>query len=325
LAGLNNGLWCYAIQQNFAQNNGKMGGLLIQFREIKLSDKPIFDMVFRQNKFEACECTFTNMFMWRNAFNIQWTMVGDFLCIKAGRDGDIIMLPPYGPAGADIRPAVDAMLDYFAQHKLPFILKGVTQRDVDALNAAYPGLFNITTDRDNWDYVYNAADLISLKGRKYHSKKNHVNSFRKRYKYEYVPLTPALAESCIEFTYEWCRQRSCDQDPLMICERDAVIEALSHMAVLDFVGGVILIDGKVEAFTFGEPLNPEMAVIHVEKANPAYNGIYAVINQEFCQHNWQNMKYINREEDTGSEGLRKAKLSYHPVKMIEKFTITLRS
>lgn len=302
-----------------------MGGLIINFQQVTLADKELFDRFFRQNKYETSECTFTNMFMWRNAYHIEWTTVGEFLCFKVGRDGDTFMLPPYGPDGADLSPAITAMHEYFLQQSLPFMLKGVTPATVNALEAAFPGRFIITPDRNNWDYIYNAADLIELKGRKYHGKKNHVNSFRKQYIYEYLPLTPELVQPCLDFASEWCERRGCEQDPDLICEKHAIIDALTNMAALDFVGGVITINGKVEAFSYGEPINPEMAIIHVEKANPDINGLYAVINQEFCQHNWQQLQYINREEDVGLEGLRKSKLSYHPIKMIEKSIVTLRS
>ena len=110
----------------------------------------------------------------------------------------------------------------------------------------------------------------------------------------------------------------------LLGEERAIYEALKNMGNLNFKGGVILINGKVEAFALGEQLNPHTAVIHIEKANPAFDGLYQLINQEFCMHEWKNLPYINREQDLGEEGLRKAKLSYHPHHLVNKYTVKLR-
>jgi hypothetical protein len=191
---------------------------------------------------------------------------------------------------------------------------------IDILEKWRPGQLVITGDRDNYDYVYHSKDLIELKGRKYHSKKNHINSFLRNYSnYQYIPLTTEWVSRCIETQIEWCKKKGCDDDPMLKGERDAIIEVLTHWNELKLTGGLISIDGKVEAFSFGEQLNSDTAVIHVEKANPDIRGVYPVINQKFCENAWNHLVYINREEDMGLEGLRKAKESYCPVKMVEKF------
>jgi hypothetical protein len=110
----------------------------------------------------------------------------------------------------------------------------------------------------------------------------------------------------------------------LLGEERAIYEALHNMDNLDFKGGVIHINGKVEAFALGEQLNPQTAVIHIEKANPAFDGLYQLINQEFCAHEWKDIPYINREQDLGEEGLRKAKLSYHPHHLVNKYIVTLK-
>jgi len=141
----------------------------------------------------------------------------------------------------------------------------------------------------------------------------------------YMPLTEALVQDCIDNELEWCEKRNCDEVLDLRCEKFAIIEALLKFSYLELSGGVIMIGGKVEAFTFGEALNEDTAVIHVEKGNPDINGIYAVINQEYCVNNWESMQYINREEDMGIEGLRKAKESYYPVTLIEKYDVAVKA
>lgn len=234
------------------------------------------------------------------------------------------MLQPYGPDQA-YGKVLDLMLEYFNQQGIPFLMKITSRRTIEVIEHGKPGLFEFRERRDGYDYVYNMLDLCELKGRKYSRKRNHINNFKQdNSNYLYLPLTEDLVQDCIDNELEWCEKRNCDDVPELRCEKFAIMEALLKFRQLELKGGVIMIDDKVEAFTFGEVLNEDTAVIHVEKGNPDINGIYTVINQEFCCHSWQDMMYINREEDMGLEGLRKAKESYYPVTLIEKFDVTLK-
>lgn len=259
--------------------------------------------------------------MWRKLYSIKWAEQDGYLIIKAKYGSRQFMLQPFGP-DQGVEAVLEKMAAYCESENLPFIIQGVEKFMVDIIEGWRPGQFTITSERDNFDYVYNCQDLIELKGRKYHSKKNHINSFYRNYPdHQYFPLTAEWAPKCIESQLEWCRKKGCDNDDFLRVERDAVIEVLTHWEELKLTGGLILIGGKVEAFTFGEQLNSDTAVIHVEKANPDIRGVYPVINQKFCENAWKHLSFINREEDMGIEGLRKAKSSYYPVKMIEKFNI----
>lgn len=257
--------------------------------------------------------------MWRNPYSIMWAEVDGYLVIKAGSGEQQFMLQPFGP-DAGIESVLEKMAAYCAAQNLVFKLYGIEKFMIDILENWRPGQFAITADRDNYDYVYNSKDLIELKGRKYHGKKNHINSFLRNYSdYQYIPLTTEWVPRCVETQIEWCKKKGCDDDEMLKGERDAIIEVLLHWNELKLTGGLIYIAGKVEAFSFGEQLNDDTAVIHVEKANPDIRGVYPVINQQFCANAWNHLPYINREEDMGLEGLRKAKESYYPVKMVEKF------
>ena len=172
--------------------------------------------------------------------------------------------------------------------------------------------------------MYLTEDLIQLKGRKYHRKRNHIKQFTDKYAYQYVPLTHEWIAECLRLETEWCDLRHCDVIPGLASESVATKEALTHFETLGIKGGAILINGKVEAFTLGESLNRETVVIHIEKANPAYEGLYAVINQTFLGNEWSGYAYVNREQDLGEEGLRKAEESYFPHHMVNKYTITLK-
>jgi hypothetical protein len=178
-------------------------------------------------------------------------------------------------------------------------------------------------DRDQSDYIYLSEDLIQLKGRKYHRKRNHIKQFKEKYTYQYLPLTPELVSDCLRLQTEWCDLRQCEVIPGLHNESIAIKEAFSHFEALEVMGGVILINDRVEAFTLGEPLNRDTVVIHIEKANPSFDGLYPMINQAFLENHCSGYTYVNREQDLGEEGLRKAKESYFPHHMVNKYAITL--
>ena len=161
-------------------------------------------------------------------------------------------------------------------------------------------------------------DLAELKGKHYQPKRNHVNKFRKEYRYNYEPLTPDLIPVCLQFESEWCMKHGYIENENIRNERRALTYALHHFEELDLTGAVISVDGKIAAFTFGAPISHNTFGVHYEKADINIDGIYSAINQEFASHLPEQYIYLNREEDLGIPGLRQAKLSYHPVLLLEK-------
>lgn len=259
------------------------------------------------------------MFIWRDAYQLQWTVTADYLCIKGVLDGEHFVLEPVGDTNISMRTALDNLETHFRKNNWLFKIRDIEPAVVNTIKEIKPGYYTFTEDRANFDYVYNAKDLINLSGRSFHSKKNHVNTFRRMYSnYQYYPLTENLTDACIAYEIEWCKAKGVASSSLIL-ERNAIIDALNNFAALQLTGGVISIAGIIVAFAVGQQLNDDTAIIHIEKANPSYKGLYAAINQEFCQNSWRHVKYINRQEDLGMPGLRKAKESYHPVKMIEKY------
>ena len=296
---------------------------MIEFQNLKLEDKKIIDEYFQQGQYQNSECTFTNLFIWRDCYAVQWTVGDGLLVIKPGQSDESWILPPYGDyAQHDVQGVILQMREYFAQQGKPLMLRAVTEELRAMLEQSCPGMFEFEEERDLEDYLYNGADLRELKGRKYHSKRNHLSNFHKNYPdYVYEPLTADMREEVWEYINLWCKQKECSgkfSDGL-ICEKKAIREALDFFEELDYVGAVIRIQGQIEAFTMGEMLNDNTVVIHVEKANGLVNGLYGAINQEFLLHAWPDVQFVNREEDTGDEGLRKAKLSYQPVQLVKKY------
>ena len=296
---------------------------MIEFRELTLADKALVDGYFQKGQYQNSECTFTNLFIWRDCYAVKWAVVDGLLIIKPGQSDENWILPPYGDYDScDLQGVLLQVKDYFAAQGKPLVLRAVTQSFADILEQRCPGMFQLEEERDLEDYLYSGDDLRELKGRKFHSKRNHLSNFRKQYPdYVYEPMTADMREEIWDYINLWCKQKafSGKLSDGLLCEKKAIREALDHFGQLDYVGAVIRIDGRIEAFTMGEKLNNDTAVIHVEKANGLINGLYGAINQEFLLHAWPDVAFVNREEDTGDEGLRKAKLSYHPVALIKKY------
>lgn len=295
------------------------------FSEINLNDKPLFDKYLRQHSPEASELTFTNMFMWREYYRFRYTICSDLLCIIA----DPISLSPFAmmPIGTldsvNFINAVKELEGYFKEREWPFVFKRITEKELEYFKM--PGLHEckVEFDRDSSDYLYNSSDLINLKGKKYDGKRNHINKFKKNHTFEYVEFSNSLLGECERIMEEWCKSRDCDCKNGEYCERYANMELLNNFDIIGCKGALLKVDGRFEAFTVGEMLNEDTAVIHIEKVGTAIDGLYTVVNQQFCEHEWHNALYINREQDLGIEGLRKAKLSYNPVRLVEKYSVAL--
>ena len=300
----------------------RQGAGIINFKAITLADKPIFDKAFQGRRYENAHFSFGNLFMWQKAYQIEWAVWEDVLLVKAAWEGTDFVLPPFG-ADCDFGRAVLRLEDYFKGAGKPFMLRGAETFMLELLEQQLPGVFSSEADRDNFDYLYLGENLRELRGRKFHKKKNHANGFRQSYPdYEYRELRQEMAEETVAFLKEWCRQRNCKKGDSLYCERKALTVGLQNFTALGLVGGAIYLNGEMKAVTFGERLNADTAVVHAEKADAELRGVYTAICQDYCQQAWADMMYINREEDMGEENIRKAKLAYQPVRLVEKHVLT---
>lgn len=284
------------------------------------------DHFLRAGYNENSQLSFTNLYMWQNLYPVQIAVEDDVMFLTKSVDGDFFALQPIGSKEKMIW-AVDKLMEYFRDLGKPLQFFLVDEKFAELL-ANYPGAeFKLQANRDRFDYVYRSEDLICLSGRKYHSKKNHWNSFWRNFpQARYVPISEENISLCkLELDKWYLRYRQeKPEDSVIEWERDAALEVLNDFSFFEVQGGAILLDGRIVAFTFGEQINKDMAVIHVEKADPTVRGAYPAINQGFVEHEWAHLSYINREEDLGVEGLRKAKESYKPVKMIRKYNAVLK-
>jgi hypothetical protein len=183
--------------------------------------------------------------------------------------------------------------------------------------------FTIQNKREYWDYLYAMRDLRDLPGSKYYTKRKNIQKCLATYKPTYKPIIDEIVNQCLQLQTKWCDLKTCDTIPGLEAENRAIKETFLHFRDWMVFGGAVLVDGFVEAFAIGERLNKDTAVIHFEKANPNIPGLYQVINQWFCTQALQDFQYVNREQDLGVPGLRRAKLSYHPTAFVEKYLATL--
>lgn len=292
-----------------------------QTKDLSLDDRPLLNGLFHAFPPQISEFTFTNLFIWRHAYRTRLSRYKNFLCLLAENGNSSFFFPPIGEG--DLVECCRTLLRRMKEQEIVARISRVPEKIISHFDWEAEG-FRVEYDRDQSDYVYLVEDLVQLRGRRYHRKRNHIKRFYEQYPHQYLPLTPELISQCLDLQDAWCDLRHCEVDPGLTKESLAIKEALTHFEALEVKGGAILINGKVEAFCLGEPLNPETVVIHIEKGNPEFDGIYPAINQAFLEHHWTSYTYVNREQDLGEEGLRKAKESYFPHHMVHKYSLSLK-
>jgi len=287
----------------------------MDFQRIELEHKALVEGYTLPWSLRNSGFTFTNFYIWGRGGWIRLAEKNDALFVLA-RGEKPFMFAPLTPKENYAR-AMETALDYFRSRGLQPRFKGISDGLADVMrDLGYP----IEEDRDNFDYVYAMEDLRDLKGKKFHAKRNHINRFLENNAYEYVELRPSMLSECLELYDRWKEDK--DWEDLM-GERDSVIAAIENMDVLGLVGGGIRMEGKLVAYTLGEILPwARMGVTHIEKALDI-PGLFPLINREFTVHAYGDVDFINREEDMGMEGLRKAKLSYNPVELLKKYRLDL--
>lgn len=297
---------------------------------ITIEDKALFDEYLNSFDYKTSGLTFTSIFMWKALNNFKYEIINDYLCITGdsfleASEPEPFLFPPLTKKGfydpESLSDTIDKIRATFESHGYIFSIRLLPFHMIDIIETAKPKQMDFFSDRPNYDYVYLAKDLIELKGKKYHSKKNHLNYFKSNFDYKYVPLSSSMMDECLELNNKINNEKEINANEMVLLkmEEEALKEAFNNYENAGFLGGAIIINDKIEAFTMGGPSGKKTMVVHIEKANPEFRGLYQAINNEFCRHECNTVKYVNREEDMGIPGLRKAKISYRPVKYIEKY------
>lgn len=293
----------------------------VNFRRPELTDQEQIRSYFAKAPSKSCERTFVNVYLWSRHYKVTFAVIEDALVFRDGGKEPAFSYPAGEPE--NVRKALEFLMAYTEQRGYPFRLYNVTQKNYEQLDSWYPGMFEIAYVRDVADYVYETEKLATLAGKKLHAKRNHINKFLKTYTdWNYEPLSDDNMEDCFQMALKWRNQNGCEDDPEKNAEMCVALNSLRLYKEMGQVGGVLRVEGQVVAFTIGEPLCEDTFVVHIEKAFADIDGAYPMINQQFVQHECMEYQYVNREDDAGSEGLRKAKLSYRPIFMVEKGIVT---
>ena len=286
----------------------------LAFEPLTLEHRELVDGYVHRFPPQISEHTFANLFVWGDKRPISVARWQGALLIAAEKDGERSLLgPPLGDFNLDglLAQMTEAGIGGFAR------IPASMARAVEAVG------LNTVEDPDNADYVYLRRDLAELKGRAYHRQKNLVNKCLGAFDCQWLEITPALLDEVADLQGRWCAAKDCQEDPAICAENSAIRLALQHYEQLDMVGGAIRIGGRLEAYTLGGRLAPDTAVIHFEKAMGGFPGLYQVVNQWFCERALAGFEFVNREQDMGIPGLRKAKMSYRPHHMVTKYAAAL--
>lgn len=286
---------------------------MLERKKIDLAAQPIFAQHI-QNE-DNSTYNFTNMFMWAQDTAITYAVVEGCLVLFFQRDRQPVSASlPMG--GGDKKKAVQTISNYIEEQGLRPVYRNLSAHMKEELEAMFPHCFQFIEDRADADYIYLTKDLISLSGKKLHAKRNHYNYFKNTYSYTYKTLTKEDMPACISVYDRWISDKEAlrGQDE----SRASMMRLLTNFDALPVRGGGIFVDGEIVAFSIGEAVSNDTALIHLEFAADI-RGAFNAINREFCAHAWADFTYVNREEDMGLAGLRQAKLAYRPVRLLEKF------
>lgn len=284
-----------------------------EFKPLELEDRDIVQGFFDRHPFESSEYSFGNNFIWRKYDHPRWTVLAGNLCLVFDPPGDSsYALAPVG--ASDLSKTIGTLLD---------VVPRLVRVPASVARAYADGLL-CTSDPDKFDYVYATEDLALLQGKKYDGKRNRIRKFEREHaSWRYVPVDEGRLEDCRKLFEEWFAEKD-ESAPTAAAQKSAIQEALTHFRHLGLSGGAIEIDGRLAALSIGEPLTKDTAVIHIEIVSPCCEGLAQIMNREFVRNAFREFAFINREEDLGIPGLRRAKASYHPHHLVEKFRLERR-
>lgn len=291
------------------------------FTTPELNDRLWINELSAAENLRSADFSFGVIYCWRYKYVSSIARLGDRLLMRICDHGTLKYSYPVGRG--DLMPALTALREDAKGLNIPFILRGIPREVLPAIETAFSDKPEVSFDDRFSDYVYSAEDLANLPGRRYHSKKNHVNRFMAENDWVFEPLSRSNIDECRRLAAAWFIDAAAQGYSDLTGEIKALNKAFDNYEPLGFDGGLIRVDGEAVAFTMGEMVSPDTLVTHFEKASLGVNDGYAMINQQFSKYmldKYPGLTYINREEDMGIENLRKAKQSYRPVFMVDKYT-----
>ena len=291
----------------------------LSFHTVTVEDKARYDALSAVEPSQSADRSFANLYFWNELYHQQIAFFEDRAILRFGRDGQWQYLCPFG--GGALNRALGVLLET----EPTLTLSAVTEQELSAVLQDFPDTFEVFENRDIADYLYSAESLATLSGKKLHAKRNHVNAFSAANVWSVKPLEPTDFDSCRHIAASWAAQRGGDGPSR---ERAAMERAFSAYAALDLHGALLIANGMPVAFTVGSFLTPDTLCVHFEKALPDVQGAFPTINREFVRmmlERFPALTTVNREDDMGLENLRTAKLSYRPIALLRKYTLTRKN
>lgn len=292
---------------------------MIDFHRLTPESRELYNPILFQEKEPGCEYSFANLYLWGHQ-NVAFFQ--DCVLFFSHFQGRSVYPYPIGPGNK--QAAISAILQDAEERGIPCRITCITPSDKAELEQLFPSKFLFCPNRDSFDYVYDIHDLADLRGRKFQSKRNHFNRFcTENPDHQVIPMTPDLLPQVKDFVENWFARRQ-ESDPLgdYFLENLALNRAFLHWEALDLEGIVLMNNGKILAVSIGSRLSPDTFDVHFEKAREDVSGAYTAVNCHFARYlriKHPELRFLNREDDVGLEGLRSAKLSYRPHHMIEKY------
>ena len=289
---------------------------MIDWKELELSDKEKIESRICASGCHGADYSFANLFMWRHAYKPMLAYCDERVLVGMPDRG----MYAYPKGGGDVTGSIELLLNEAHDRGDKLVLRGLTDKTLAEFLPLYGDRFEITEDRDNADYIYTAEKLCNLPGRHLSSKRNHIKHFERNGEWEFHKIQSG---ECIEEAKAFVDELGGGGGgPELVDEAKAIEEMFAHYEELGFIGGLLYQNGQPVAFTAGTKLGEEVFDTHFEKALPGIEGAYTMVNREFARlvcEEFPEISYFNREEDMGLEGLRKAKISYHPDILMMKY------
>jgi len=289
---------------------------MLNFTPVTINNKELLQIFFDKSEYRNCDFSFSNIFCWQNYYRTTFAIEDNFLFFHFETQGHPGYLFPIGEG--DLKNAVEKLETDAQERKISFQIFSVTSKMFDLIEKIMPGEFIYQKNRNWFEYIYSSEDLISLVGKKYQQKRNHINKFKRTYDWEYLPITREIIPDCLQLYRLWCAENGECNESSLVEECVATNRAFDNFEKLGLMGGALRINGEILAYSYGQPLGNDTFGVHAEKSLYEIDGGFTMMNQQFAEHNCACYTYINREEDLGLESLRKAKLSYHPAILLEK-------
>lgn len=287
---------------------------MLEFKEATLRDVTFFKDVFSSLSRMGSEACFGNLYMWGEHYDCKIAVENEIIYLKAGNSFTV----PAAKTEEKIVEGLNRLKQYTEENNMALLFHCVDEEQRKLIEKTFSNEFEFQEARDVSDYIYKVEDLALLPGKKYHSKRNHISFFENNFDWSYEEITEDNLNECLDFARYWFLSNKEKQETGTDKELDAIEKALGAFFEIGFTGGILRVEGEIVAFTFGEGINDKVFCTHVEKASSAIRGAYPMINREFAKNTISKYEYVNREEDLGIPGLRKAKESYRPAFLLNK-------